>query len=97
MERNLGEVCIAEAGGDHRQLEEDVRSTVQQLEEERAALGCSRGLLETLLLKAREDAVAEAASRKQKQSITITFGNTNRGFQTGIINGGVSGLTFGGN
>jgi len=60
VEKNLGEVCLAEARHEQYQVEEDVRNTVQQLEGERAALGCSRRLLETLPLKAWEDAIAEA-------------------------------------
>jgi hypothetical protein len=95
VERNLGEVRLAESSREQGQDAEDVRDTVQQLEEEQAALDCSRALLETLLLKAQEDAVAEAASKNQKQSTKITFGNNNSGSQPGIINGGVSGLNFG--
>jgi hypothetical protein len=52
VERNLGEVRLAESSREQGQDAEDVRDTVQQLEEEQAALDCSRALLETLLLKA---------------------------------------------
>ena len=72
-----------------------MRNAVQQIEEERAALGCLHKLLKTLLLKEREEALAEAVSKIQKQSTEMTFGNNNSGFQAGIINGGVSGLNFG--
>jgi hypothetical protein len=94
VERNLGEIRLLESS--HRQGPDgDMRNAVQQIEEERAALGILRKLLKTLLPKAREDARAEAASRSQKQSTKITFGNNSSGFQAGIINGSVSGLNFG--
>jgi hypothetical protein len=99
VERNLGEIRLRETGRRQGQDEEDVRNAVQQMEEERAALDCLRKLLETLLPKAREDAVVEAASKSQKRvnhrSTTMTFGSNHNGFQAGIINGGVvSGLNF---
>jgi hypothetical protein len=70
VERNLGEIRLRETGRRQGQDEEDVRNAVQQMEEERAALDCLRKLLETLLPKAREDAVVEAASKSQKGSTT---------------------------
>jgi len=97
LEQNLGEVRLAESSREQdrdAQDAQDVTDTVQQLEEEQAVLDCSRSLLETLLLKAQEDAVTEAASKNQSQSLKITFGNQNNGIQVGIMNGGSGG--FGG-
>jgi len=68
---------------------------LKRLEEERKALDASRKLLNELLAKAQEDAVAKA-TRSRSGSTTVTFGNNNSGFQAGTITGGVSGLTFGG-
>jgi hypothetical protein len=69
---------------------------LRQLEEERKALNASRKLLDELLSKSQEEAVAKAAARSQSSSTTVTFGNQNSGFQAGIINGAVSGISFGG-
>lgn len=66
-----------------------------QLKEERAALDCARKLLEELRQKASVEAVAEAKRKTLMENANITFGANNHGFQTGIINGSVSGLTFG--
>jgi len=63
---------------------------LRQLEEERKALDASRKLLDELLAKSQEDAVAKAANGGQSTSTTITFGNQNSGFQAGVIHGGVS-------
>jgi len=69
---------------------------LRQLEEERKALNASRKLLDELLSKSQEEAVAKAAARSQSSSTTVTFGNQNSGFQAGIIDGAVSGISFGG-
>jgi hypothetical protein len=68
---------------------------LRQLEEGRKAVNASRKLLEELLSKSQEEAVAKAA-RNQSHSTTVTFGNQNSGLQVGTINGGVSGIKFGG-
>jgi hypothetical protein len=69
--------------------------TLRQNEEERKALNVSRKLLDELLLKAQEDAVAKAAVEKQNHSTQVTFGGHNSGFQIGISNGPISGISFG--
>jgi hypothetical protein len=67
---------------------------LRQLAEERKALDATRKLLDELLAKSQEKAVAKAAG-SQSGSTTVTFGDNNSGFQANTINGGVSGLTFG--
>ena len=67
---------------------------LRQLEEERKALDASRRLLDELLSKSQEEAVAKAAAN-EGPSTTVTFGHHNSGFQAGTITGGVSGITFG--
>ncbi|KAL6154528.1 hypothetical protein ACJQWK_01932 [Exserohilum turcicum] len=74
---------------------EDKAGALRQLEEERKALDASRKLLDELLSKAQEEAVAKAAG-PQSHSPSISFGNQNSGFQAGMINGSVSGISFGG-
>ena len=70
--------------------------TLQQVEEERSAVELSRKLLDELLSKSQEEAVAKAAAAGNKTgSPTVAFGNNNSGFQAGTISGGVSNLTFG--
>ncbi len=68
---------------------------LRQLEEELKGVKASQKLLNELLSKSQEEAVAKAAGN-QSGSITVTFGAQNSGFQAGTINGGVSGINFGG-
>ncbi|KAH8744942.1 hypothetical protein F5882DRAFT_433341 [Hyaloscypha sp. PMI_1271] len=51
-------------------------------------------LLNELLSKSREEAIAKAAGQESGLT-TVTFGAQNSGFQARNINGGVSGTTFG--
>jgi TolA-binding protein len=67
----------------------------QQLEVEREALAASRQLLTELLSKSQEDAVAKAMVENSNGATRVAFGNQNSGFQAGVINGGVSGISFG--
>jgi peptidoglycan hydrolase CwlO-like protein len=72
---------------------------LRQLEGERKALDASRKLLDELLAKAQEEAVANVAGNPAG-STTVTFGDHNSGFhnsgfQAGNISGGVS-VSFGG-
>jgi hypothetical protein len=54
-------------------------------------------LLNELLSKSQEEAVVKAAgSQNQSGSITVMFGDNSAGFNSGIINGRVSGISFGG-
>jgi hypothetical protein len=46
--------------------------------------------------KSQEAAVAKAATENPSHSTTVTFGNSNSGFQAGIINSAISGISFGG-
>jgi hypothetical protein len=69
---------------------------LRQLEEQRRAITASRTLLDELLSKSQEEAVAKAAAKDQSCSTNVTFGNENSGFQAGTISGGVSGISFGG-
>ena len=68
---------------------------LQKVEEERSAVELSRELLNELLSKSQEEAVAKAAAEHKSGSTTVAFGNDNSGFQAGTINGGVNNLTFG--
>ncbi|KAF5876255.1 uncharacterized protein Bfra_002658 [Botrytis fragariae] len=67
---------------------------VRQFEEELSGMKASQKLLYQLLSKSQEEAVAKAAGY-QNGLTTVTFGSHSSGFQAGIINGGVSGTTFG--
>lgn len=96
LEHNLKEMNLSD---DEEEEEEATPAegkveALRQLEEERKALDASQKLLNELLAKAQEEAVAKAAGN-QNHSTTVTFGDNNSGFQAGTITGGVSGLTFG--
>jgi hypothetical protein len=70
---------------------EGKNEALRQVEEERKAVSASQRLLDELLSKAQEDAVAKAAAKNQGISTTVTsvtFGNQNSGQQAGVINGG---------
>lgn len=73
--------------------DEDKAEALRQFEEERKALDASRKLLDKLLSKSQEEAVAKAVGNRTP-STTVTFGDHNSGFQAGTITGGVSGITF---
>ncbi|KAI0440423.1 hypothetical protein F4803DRAFT_553082 [Xylaria telfairii] len=65
------------------------------LEEKRVAIQLSLRLLEALKSKNEEE--RERINQKERdQSITVTFGSNNYGFQAGSVNGNFSGMTFGG-
>ncbi|KAL9082767.1 MAG: hypothetical protein Q9165_008789 [Trypethelium subeluteriae] len=66
---------------------------LQQFKEEREAVLASQRLLNELLSKAQEDAIAKAAAKDQGSSTivtTVTFGDQNSGQQAGVINGGAT-------
>ncbi|KAF2790575.1 hypothetical protein K505DRAFT_311178 [Melanomma pulvis-pyrius CBS 109.77] len=85
-ELNLSSDDEEVAGPDEGKIE-----ALQQVEEEHKAVSASQRLLDELLSKAQEDAVAKAAAKNQGCSTTVTsvtFGNQNSGQQAGVINGG---------
>jgi hypothetical protein len=90
-ELDLSDIDQEEAGGAESKAE-----ALGQLQEERKALNTSRKLLKELLSKSQEAAVAKAATENPSHSTTVTFGNSNSGFQAGIINSAISGISFGG-
>jgi hypothetical protein len=75
---------------------ESKTEALRQLEEERKALNASRTLLDELLSKSQEETVAKDAAKDRNGSTIVTFGSQNSGFQAGIINGPISGISFGG-
>jgi hypothetical protein len=98
LESKLEELNLSSDDDKEAGPKEGKAEALQQLEEERKALGASRTLLDELLSKAQEDAVAKAAAKSQDSSTTVTtvtFGDQNSGQQAGVINGGVHGAVFG--
>ena len=95
MENKLEELNLSSNDEEAATPEEGKAEALLQLEEERKAVNVSRKLLEELLSKSQEEAVAKAAGN-QSGLTKVTFGNQNSGFQAGTINGGVSGINFGG-
>jgi hypothetical protein len=75
--------------------EEDKAEALRQLEQEREAVDTSRRLLDELLAKAQEAAVARAAARRQSSSSTVRFGDHNSDMQVHTLNGGLHGASFG--
>ncbi|CZS92447.1 uncharacterized protein RAG0_02986 [Rhynchosporium agropyri] len=68
---------------------------LRQFEEELKGTKALQKLLNELLSKSQEEAIAKVA-RVQTGSIAVSFGANNTGFQAGNINGGVHGMNFGG-
>jgi hypothetical protein len=100
LESKLEELNLSSDNDEEAGPKEAKAEALQQLEEERKALEASRTLLDELLLKVQEEAVAKAAAKGQDSSTTVTtvkFGDQNSGQQAGVINGGVHGAVFGGN
>ncbi|KAF1828099.1 hypothetical protein BDW02DRAFT_584735 [Decorospora gaudefroyi] len=98
LESNLEELDVSSDNDEEVGTKEVKTEALQQLEEERKALEASRTLLDELLSKAQEDAVAKAAAKSQDSSTTgttVTFGDRNSGQQVGVIYSGVHGAVFG--
>jgi membrane-bound lytic murein transglycosylase B len=98
LESKLEELNLSSDDDEEAGPKEGKAEAMQQLEEERKALQVSRALLDELLSKAQEEAVAKAAAKSPDSSTTVTatFGNQNSDQQAGVINGGVHGAVFGG-
>ena len=96
LENKFEELNISSDDQEAAESTESKAEALQQLEEERKALSASRKILDELLSKSKEEAIAKAAAENQSHSTTMTFGNQNSGFQAGSINGPVSGINFGG-
>jgi hypothetical protein len=95
LENKLEELNLISDDDDAAGSSEGKTEALRQLEEELKGVKASQKLLNELLSKSQEEAVAKAAGN-QSGSITVTFGAQNSGFQAGNINGGVSGIDFGG-
>ncbi|KAK8872329.1 hypothetical protein PGQ11_002843 [Apiospora arundinis] len=77
-------------------LEPDPSGQYQpSFEQEQKSFAVSLKLLQELLAKLPAETVAKAAAQSQGSVGTVTFGSQNSGFQAGVINGGVSGISFG--
>ncbi|KAF7540073.1 hypothetical protein G7054_g1708 [Neopestalotiopsis clavispora] len=79
----------------HIQSAESTAQAEQRIRDDREALRASAALLKELSIKSEREELLKAAERERSRTTTVTFGNNNSGFQTGIINGSVSGITFG--
>jgi len=95
VENRLEELNLSSDDDDAAGSSQSKDKVLQQLEEEVKGVKASQKLLNELLSKSQEEAIAKAAGN-QTGSITVTFGTQNSGFQAGNINGGVNGMTFGG-
>lgn len=95
LENKLEELNLSSDNDDAAGSSEGKTEALRQLEEELKGVKASQKLLNELLSKSQEEVIAKAAGN-QSGSITVTFGAQNSGFQAGNINGGVSGIHFGG-
>lgn len=95
LEERLEDLSLSNDDEEAAGFREGNSAALRQLEEELEAVKVSQKLLSELLSKSQEEAVAKVTG-DQSHLITVTFGDQNSGFQAGTINGGVSGLTFGG-
>ncbi|KAH8758797.1 hypothetical protein BGZ57DRAFT_932395 [Hyaloscypha finlandica] len=95
VENKLEELNLSSDDDDAAGSGKGKAKVLRQLEEELKGVKASQKLLNELLSKSQEEAVAKAAGN-QAGSITVSFGAQNSGFQAGNINGGVSGINFGG-
>lgn len=95
MENKLEELTLSSDDDDAAGSGDAKAEVLQQFEEELKGVKASQKLLNELLSKSQEEAIAKAAGN-QTGSITVSFGAQNSGFQAGNINGGISGMIFGG-
>lgn len=95
LEDRLEELNLSSDDDEAAGSAEGKSEAMRQLEEELKAVKASQKLLNELLSKSQEEAIMKAAGN-QSHSTTVTFGDNNSGFQAGTVNGGVSGLSFGG-
>ncbi|MCJ1282886.1 hypothetical protein MMC26_002212 [Xylographa opegraphella] len=95
LETKLEELNLSSDDEEVAAPKEGKAEALRQLEEERKAVNALRKLLDELLSKSQEEAVAKAAGNQSRANMVI-FGDQNLGFQAGIINGGVTGINFGG-
>jgi hypothetical protein len=95
LENKLEELNLSSDSDGIAGSSEGKAEVLRQLEEELKGVKASQKLLDELLSKSQEEAIAKAVGN-QTGSITVTFGAQNTGFQAGNINGGVSGMNFGG-
>jgi hypothetical protein len=80
---------------DAQDTAEETVEMSRQLREEKEALHCSRDLLAKLFEMAEEDTMRKATAQNQDHSPRVTFGSQNSGFQIGVNNAPISGITFG--
>ncbi|KAI4086330.1 MAG: hypothetical protein L6R37_008425, partial [Teloschistes peruensis] len=93
LENKFKEFHLSNNGQDAAESTESIGSkaeVLQQLEEERKVPSVSQKVLDELLSKSKEEAIAKAAAENQRHSATVTFGNQNSGFQAGSINGPIT-------
>jgi len=93
VENKLEELKLSSDNDDAAESSQGKDEVLQQLEEEVKGVKASQKLLNELLSKSQEEAIAKVAG-SQTSSITVTFGPQNSGFQAGNINGGVNGTNF---
>lgn len=96
LEDKLKEPNLSNNDDETAGSKEGKTEALRQLDEEFKGVKASQKLLNELLSKSQEEAVAKAAGN-QSGLTTVTFGAQNSGFQAGNINGGVTGITFGRN
>jgi len=97
LENRVKAINLSDDDEEVATLAEGKTEALRQLAEELEGVKASQKLLSELLSKSQEEAIAKAAgSQSQSGSITVTFGDNSSGFYAGIINGGVSGISFGG-
>lgn len=96
LENKVEEMNMSDDDEEAATPAEGKTEALRQLEEELKGLKASQKLLGELLPKALEEAVVRAAGSQSQGGSTTTFGAQNSGFQAGNINGGVSGISFGG-
>ncbi|KAH6704270.1 hypothetical protein BKA61DRAFT_636080 [Leptodontidium sp. MPI-SDFR-AT-0119] len=95
LENKLEELNLSSDDDNATGSSQGKAEVLRQLEEELEGAKASQKLLNELLSKSQEEAITKAAGN-QTDSITVSFGAQNSGFQAGNINGGVSGINFGG-
>lgn len=95
VERSLEELRLVGGHQDNNDDEEDEESAESQLLEEAEALKAAQSLLPALLARLESGKLEEMERQSRRTNTNVSFGDQNNGFQIGVNDGSISGVTIG--
>lgn len=95
VERSIRDLELFHNRPDDEDDDEDQESAETQLSEEAKALKAGQVLLPALLAHLSSGRFEEMARQNRSTNTNVSFGNQNSGFQIGVNDGNISGVTIG--